>query len=40
MSRTEEEVLRLHASEEEHTENSVPAHAELSGDSERVFENI
>ena len=35
-----EQKLRLHASEEEHVEDSFPAHAELSEHSERMFENI
>ena len=36
----EESVLRLDAPEEEHAGDSVPAHAELSEHSERMFENI
>ena len=32
-------MLRLHASEEEHAADSVPAHAELSEHSEIMFEN-
>ena len=40
MSGTKGKVLILHVSEEEHTEDSVPAHAKLSEYCERMFENI
>jgi len=40
MTRYSYKVLRLDAPEEEHAGDSVPAHAELSEHSERMFENI